>query len=329
MLRLFALVLLILFAGNARAADPEPSIHPIFEASGAFDYCIGEQPYADGRRFTIALSPKKEVNLGLSIPKAGFKKGAHYDIALRLDEASPRMIRARALDDETLLLQMGGNVSFLDSLQGARLLSAGSGKKEIPFALPKMEAFLKTLEACVTDNRDKRYEQAAAQQSLPEEIPDSVKNLLASAGVRPISPLSTKDIPPENRPADYLWQTGNILGGIRERNAPTGSSLFDMIGLHMQGLKKKCPGSFKAEVEREQTAPGLQLRVAEASCTPPRGKGNSAILVGLVFYMMDDGMFTVVTHEGFEKEKKAIFSARDGIARAMLEAAQKRGLKKS
>lgn len=332
MKRLFALVFLTLFALPARAGDPEPTIHPIFGAAGAFDYCLGEQNYADGRQVSFALSPKKEINLGLVIPNAGFRKESHYDIALRLNAAAPRKIRARAINEQMLLLQMGGSPSFADDLREASSLSAGAGAKEIAFALPKMDLFLKTLDQCVTENRDKKFEetQAAAQPvAPPEAFPDSVKNLLTAAGLGPITPMPMSDIPPEKRPADYMWQTGRIMGGIRERPVPEGASLFDLIGLHMQGLKAKCDGAFKATIEREQKAPGLLLRVAEASCAPGKDKEGAPILVGLVFYTMPDGVFTVLTHEGYERDKTAIFGARDGVAKAMLEAAQKQGLKKS
>lgn len=355
---LFALFCLTAWAAPALAADP--SIRPVYEADGSFGFCLGEQTYANGRKLTVALSPKAEINVGATIPAAGFKRSARYDVFMTIGDDEPRKVRAYALDDETLLMQMGGNRTFKDKLSASKTLSLGAGGKTIAFALPPMDRLMGTLQKCLTEHKGKRLlpqDTPATTQQEPSFLPSpadkpitatatsapaparpavaqqeavlpvSIQNLLTTAGVGPVRPLSMTDMPEEKRPADFIWETGSILGGVREREAPDGKTLSDLIGIHMRGLEKKCGGDFRADVSRENVAPNLRLRTAEATCSPEKGQTGQAVTVGLVFYLLDSKYFTVLTHEGISENKGEVLTARDKIARAMLNRAAEVGLK--
>ncbi len=315
---LLALIFSVLLAYPALAFETDPSIRPVFEPSGAFGFCLGEQAYADGRKLTLALSPKEEINIGVAILGAGFKKGARYDVALIVGEGKPRKIRTQALDETTLLLQMGGNAAFQNSLLEAKSLTIGAGKRTEVFSLPPMDKFLGTLKKCVAENENKAFPSAAEEENFPPKI----LALLDSAGLGPVKPLSLADVPPEKRPADYVWQTGKVIGGIKERRAPKGEKLFDLIGLHMKGLEKECDGAFKASVEKERKAPGVVMRLAEASCGPKPPQQGETVTVALVLYLTDAGLFTVFTHEGAGAEKAEALTARNKVAKALIKLAE-------
>ncbi len=326
MKRLSALFFLLVLAAPALAEEAAPNLRPVYEPDGSFGFCLAEQTYPDGRKITFALSPKNEINIGTTIPKAGFRKDAHYDITLRLDNESGRAIRSRALNEETLLLQMGGSEPFRQQLSQTKSLSVGAGQTTVAFALPLMDKLLGTLNLCLAENQGKSFQEAASapadEPSVPqaedESFPPFLQNLLARARLLPVTPLSLEGIAPEKRPADFLWRKDKILGGLREMDAPKGQRLETLIGLHLQGLKRKCEGKFGAALDRERRADGIVLRVAEAGCEP-REKGGKDITVGLVFFLSKTGRWSVLTHEGFGEDKAQIFAARDAVAKALLE----------
>ncbi len=315
----FGLVFFV--AVPALAAEMEPSIRPVFEPNGSFAFCLGEQSYADGRKLTVALSPKEEINLGVTILGAGFKREARYDVALIVGEGKPRKIRTQALDETTLLLQMGGNATFQKNLLSAKDITIGAGPKTVLFPLPPMDRFLGTLKKCLAEYKDQTLSGQQAEPP-PTELPAKIIDFLKSAGLASIVPLPLNDVPEDKRPADYVWQTGKILGGIRERHAPEGQKLFDLIGLHMKGLEKECAGKFKASVEREQKGPGVVMRLAEASCAPDDSAKGPPVTVAMVLYLTDNGLFTVFTHEGAGADKAEALTARNKVAKALMDLAK-------
>ena len=302
------------------AAGPTgPSIRPVYQTNGAFYFCLADYPYPDGRKMTVALSAKNQMNIGLTIPEGHFRAGGKYDLLLSLDKEAGRKNRAEALDEETLLMQMGANPSFRKKLGAAGTLSVSANDRVLDFALPPMEPLLKGLQTCLEDKKNTRDEKAAEAEKL---MPELLKALLVTAGFTDIRPLPTDHIPEKERPADYIWRTGNLMAGIRERLVPQDKTLSDMVGLHMQGLKKQCNGAFKAEIGKEKTVSGLHLRLAEASCTPKSEAEGRAVMVATVFYLTPKGSFAVFTHEAPSSLKDEALAARDKLAKALLDLAK-------
>ncbi len=312
-----ALLVLCLTSVPALAGSKTPlaKAHPVFEPDGRFGFCLIAHTYSDGRKMTLAQSPENQINVGLTIPDGHFEIGARYDITLTLDSQEGRKNRAQAIDDSTLLLQMGANPKFRKQLASAKTLSVGTANKAVAFALPTIKPLFDSLQACLEENKGKKNEVAAQNEKA---LPETLKALLITAGFTDIVPMAMAGVPPEERPADYIWKTGNVLGGIRERKAPQDKSLGDLIGLYMNGLKNQCEGTFKVDIEREQKAGGLTLRLARAVCTPKPPENESAIIVALLFYLTPKGGFTVFTHEGQNKDKAEALAARDQMAKAIL-----------
>lgn len=287
----------------------------MFEPDGRFGFCLVTHTYSDGRKMTLAQSPENQVNLGLTIPDGHFEMGARYDIIITLDSQEGRKNRAQAIDDGTLLLQMGASPKFRKQLASAKTLSIGTATKAVAFALPTMNLLFDSLQTCLEKNRGQKNEVAAQSENA---LPETLKALLVTAGFTDVVPMQIEGVPPEERPADYIWTTGNVLGGIRERKALKGKSLSDLIGLYMKGLQDQCHGAFKVDIEREQKAGGLILRLASAVCAPQPQEKESTITVALLFYLTPKGGFTVFTHEGQNEDKTEALAARDKMAKAIL-----------
>lgn len=292
-----------------------PAARPVYEPDGSFGFCIADQTYPDDKKLTVAYSPENQINLGVYIPKGGFKIGSKYDLTLVLDEEEGRKVRAEALDEETLLLQMGSNPTFRKKFSAAKNMKVGSSVNMVPFALPPMDKMLEGLKKCIAEKAGTKNEQTA---KLEHALPETLKSLLLTAGFTDIMPLLMDDIPRAERPADFMWRTGNLMAGVRERVAPEGKSLSELVGLHIKGLKEKCDGSFRAEIGREQTVQELRLRLVEASCTPKGESKDKAVMVAMVSYLTNKGVFTVFTHEGLIENKQEALAARDKLGKTLL-----------
>jgi len=316
---LLALFMALAITPSFAATKAGPSIRPVYEPDGRFGFCIANYDYPDGRKITLALSPVGQINMGITIPKGGFKIGSHYDLSYILDEESDRKVRAEALDEETLLLQMGSNLSFRKKISRAKTMKVGVSSNMLTFDLPPMDKLIDGLVSCIAAKKNTKDAKVAKAESA---LPETLKALLVTAGFTEIVPLSMEQIPAQQRPADFIWRNGNLIAGVRERIVPQDKTLSDLIGLHMKGLKEKCEGRFRADIGREQTVGGLRVRLAEASCAPKDSPDDQGVFVGVLFYLTSAGEFTVFTHECLMENKAESLAARDKLAKTVLSLAK-------
>lgn len=358
--------LFILFlAMPAQAANQDmpttQKIRPVYHRNGALRLCLAESTYTDQRKLTIALTPREEIQFALQIPDGHFIKKRHYDVSLQLNQAPPRNIRSIALSDEILLLKIGSNPSFIEKLSQSTLLSISSGTKKITFNLPAMDPVISQLQSCAKATQATTHQtsiplpsQAVSErrpvmvpslgpttstpkptQPLVKRIPDylaspkALHNFLQETGLNNPKLVHLDDVPTEERVADYVWKTGAILGGIRRQQVPQGTSLSQLIGLHIKGLRQKCEGSFRSYVGKEQTTANAQLRYAGARCSFPepteKDKENEdapkqppSVVVSLLFSLSPDSKFTVFTHEGTKEYGQDIRQARNKVGNYLI-----------
>ncbi len=122
--------------------------HPVLDESGALGFCLADYIYFDQRKLSVAVSPVDEVNLGITIPDAGFKPDAAYDLTITLSNDNPRKIRGRALTPRTLILQFGQDEDFIKHLTSAHALTVTGGKTQMQFALPQIKQLFSALQLC-------------------------------------------------------------------------------------------------------------------------------------------------------------------------------------
>lgn len=333
---------------KAPAKAPAATIRPVFDEKGAFGFCLAEHKEKDGLKLIVAMSPMDEINLDITIPGGGFTKGEQYDLTLGLDralkktgKAKPytRTVRAMALDGNGLLFQMGKSASFQKALTLSRTLTVGAGGKTVTFTLPNMNATLDALRNCnraTLKGKDHSPAQSGETATPGKEMPPKLRTLLATAGFKDVIPLNMDNVPQDERPSDYLWQTGHLLGGIRERLAPQDKSFTALTGLYLDGLKKKCSGTFKATVGRETRYGGLRLLPADITCRDKAQKASKEnhvkkgdIAASLLFYLTDAGRFTVFTHEGLAEHAKEATAAREAIRKIIVDLASEDEAKKN
>ncbi|MDX9689445.1 MAG: hypothetical protein EOM37_01985 [Proteobacteria bacterium] len=329
MSRKFALIsllfLLISTAFPVNAATPKPTVRPVLESDGSFGFCLAEQSYPDGRKLTIAASPAKQINLGFTIPKGGFKKGNRYDLTLKTGDGKPRAVRAFALDETTLLLQMGADARFKKKLIESNTIEIGKSGKFVSYTLPAMAPLFDSINDCLAQKgKGSTQARPAIREKGVMPITEGLMALLSLAGFENIQPLDMSEIPEAERPADYVWRTGNLMAGVRERDAPKDVSLSDLVGLHLQGLKEKCSGTYSADIDKEKNSNGVKLRKAFATCAPGKGQSGESITVAMILYTTPKGNFTVFTHEAQSTHAQEAIAARDQLARTILDISAKR-----
>jgi hypothetical protein len=313
MRRIFLLIFVCL-AWPLSARAEEVKALPIFAEDGAFKFCGFEHAYADQTKLALAMNGLHQINLGVTIPKAGFKKGAGYDVAYGFDALKPQKIIARAVSEESLVLPLEVNPPFAKDFSNSTNLNLSGGGKKRLFNVAALHATLPALTQCVADNKDK------VRQATP--LPASVKTLLTEAGEQKIEALSLEGIPADSRPADYMWRAGALTGGILTLEAPKDQTLDALIGIYVAGLKKKCTGDFKAEIGKENAAsPALRLRPALVACHMKKEAQDLPIVSALLFTLSDDHRLVLFTHETDPAHQAEAIKVRDALAAILLKRA--------
>jgi hypothetical protein len=263
----------------------------------------------NGNKMTVALNPQEEINLGFAIPKAGLKPAALYDITLMFSNGVARTIRGQAINPETVLLRIGTEPDVPHALGASAQVSLtaanGAGSKVV-FPLPSIAPALVSLHACIIENKGKIDKNAAAAL-----LPPGLQKLMIMAGLPNVEPLSLEDIPPEKRPADYMWRLGEVVGGARQRDVPADKSLDDFIKLHLSALKEKCnASSFTMQQTKDQVFPHLTLATADATCT----RTDHPVFLAILYYLSATHELSIITHEGPLTARADAIKARDALA---------------
>jgi hypothetical protein len=144
-------------------------------------------------------------------------------------------------------------------------------------------------------------------------LPTGLQKLLTLAGLAQAEPLSLVDIPPADRPADYMWKIGAVIGGARQRDVPADKSLDEFVGLHLAALKEKCGASFTAQTGKDQRLLDLTLTTADATCA----RADHPVFLAVLYYLSAAHQLSIITHEGPPDARTAALAARDSLVRAI------------
>lgn len=291
-------------------------------------YCLLDQPYENGFRLHFALldeGPKDaaatddtpeagHLSLGLVVPRAGFGSGDTHDLILQIDSALQRPVRAVAKTGDLLVADIGRDRDFIYALRHGMQLIAIGRIDHTSYALPNLDDAFTHLAACAADLRAKAQDRArAAHMLVPEAWPESLGALLRAAGLTGAVPVALGDVPPDLRPADYVWRHGNVLGGVRETQAPDGASLEGMVKFYADAFREKCQGKFTA---REGTALGAgmaHMMPGTIACELT----DTSIFAALIYVLSRDGVFTLYLNQGEAAAAAQATADRDAIMRTL------------
>jgi hypothetical protein len=297
-------------AAKTKEAPAKPAVEEVkatpVPVNGRFGFCVLEFAFPDQRKLTLAMSPLHQINLGVMVPNGGFTKGATYDLTYGFDGKADHKIQGRGLNDNTVLLQLEVNPPFAKALSESKTLEVGGGGQTLSFPVTPLHRATDALSKCVAENARKKPEE--------ESLPPSLAQLLAAAGMKDAKVLSLGNMPAEKRPADFLWRTGNLVGGLLEIAAPEKETLDSLTGLFTSGLKKKCEGTFTASVGKDKTMQDLTLRPAMVSCQKKEGEG---IAESLLFIFASTRHLTVFSFESDVTHQNEALAARDALQKVI------------
>ncbi len=287
------------------------NIRPAFDPNGVFGFCLMDRSESDGRKVTVALSQRNEFNLGFMIPSAGLKIGELYDIIVTFSNGWTRTVRGEVLNTDTLLLRFGAETETPDALAASTqlTLTAATGKsRKIVFAMPAMASSLASLRSCLAHNKDKVDKNAASAL-----LPPALQQLLALAGLTRAVPLSLDNLPAAQRPADYMWKIGDVVGGARQREVPGTAPLDELVRTHLEALREKCGSSFTSQISKVESYPAISVETADAECNRP----DQPVFIAALYYLAPNRQLSIMTHESPMAARSGASQARDALLRVV------------
>lgn len=323
--------LLSLAPFSAFAAEPAAKLATLSEAwkggpareQGA-DYCVQEARFSSGHLLIIGRTKAGEVNLALGIPGGGLPVGERWKVTVTADGAAPRERQAVAASKGLLVVGMGFDTEFYDRLKRGKTLNLKSAADDIAFQLSGTAKALGELEKCAAGLPDPKaggkVASGAPGGAGAPPFPETLAAILGAAGLREVQTLAFPDVPADQRPADYAWRVGRVLGGVRERIVPEGTSFDEVSTKYAQALRDRCKGAGSLNNGPIERHPGVSLRSATVNCEGEGGKG--AVHVAIVSYLSDANMFAVFFHEAVPAHKAEADDIRDRLTAVFRRVAQ-------
>lgn len=303
--------------GGAGDAKPAASLsgawttRAVTAPDGAFAYCVAQARYDSGHVLVFARTRAGNLNLALGIPGGKLPKDERWTVTVGIDGTLSRETVAVAAMDDLLVIPAGPDGDLFARLGSGRELTVQSAADRISFRLKGTKAALAELKRCA----DADGAGFAAKRSGPvaSPFPETLGAVLAAAGLDAVEPVTLDDGPEGQRPADYAWRLGTVLGGVKEEVPPPDASLESLSDAYVAGLKERCAGVLDARLDPPETLPGMALRTGSVECAQPEG----TLHIALLFYRTDAPLFTVFFHEGAKADGQTSDKARDGLARVV------------
>lgn len=311
-------------AVQSQAAPPAAApttgwrINPVRGPGGQTAYCLAEAKFSSNLVLAIARNPQGEVNLAIGIPQAGMTQGARFPLTVTLDGKLRRRLEGVATDPQLLVVSTGADAELYEGLRRGSNLTIQGPQDTAAFQLKGTSKALADLRACAEGGGSgarpggaSGAAAAAGQPPRPEPMPPALRAVLARAGIQEVQVIDMQRVPPDRRPADFAWRVGQVLGGLREMQAPPDADLPKLSESYLDGLRQRCASTFTATPAQVETVGAVALRTAEATCAQPDGK---TIAVSMLFYLTDTRLFTVFFHEAEEASRAQAQKIRDDIA---------------
>jgi hypothetical protein len=288
----------------------------VADPSGKFGYCVAESRFDNKLALVIARNPNGETNIAVGIPGAKMTKGESFPVNLRIDQTITRTFKALVVEADLLVIPTGKDDQLYEAMRKGSGLFLEGPKDSTAFQLKGTSKALGDLKECVQTagaSTKSAKPDGAGKDAASNPLPETLRAILAAAGLREITPLSMANVPPEKRPADYAWKLGPIFGGVREAVVPADADFGKLTDAYIDALKQRCPNDFTPDPKAAEKLAKATVRTATVTCNAPDGKINVAIL----FYLTDRNVFTVFFHEAKDADRETAIKARDNLAKVV------------
>jgi len=219
----FCLSLLVLAAtcGPAFAIDPV-EMKPLGdwhgrmvldEESGAFSYCAIENRFDRGFSAILAENAMHELNIAIAFGDPRLMTDRKYELRLDIDGNIQRNVEGFAANAKVLVAPTGNDPEFAHALATGRKLTLTGSVDAVTFNLGNIAQPMADLAACVGVSAPKPTR--ILESGGDAIIPGPLAVILRSAG---LGKAEVVELPgsPEDRPIDYAWNFGPVLGGAEQ-----------------------------------------------------------------------------------------------------------------
>ena len=290
--------------------------------AGVEPYCYTMATYANKMVLALGRTRAGEMVIAVALTRRDLPAGQQVPLVIRVSDKVERQRTGTLGDDGLLAIANGRDDEFWAALGRGRRLEIDAGQDRIAFDLSGSTRAL----ADVTDCAKRKLPDqpsvpappraAAAAAAAPPVVVDNgitlpprLVALLALGGFQGLVPLKVTDSQGGARAADYAWQAGPLIGGIREAKVTIDGGLATATRIYIDSLREQCQGEFAADQSEIEPLQGLALRTASASCTGPAGFYRSCL-----FYLSDAGVFTILLHNTDLAHRQLADQARDIMA---------------
>lgn len=316
-------------------------------------YCFVEAQFSNRMTLVVARTQSGRINLALGMPNGVLTEGRRTAVQLRIDAGKPLEAGAFAVAKDMLILPLTQDEAWYQSLRRGHTLFILGPEDSAAFSLEGSGEALQQLTDCA------RTAESAGAASLPASgsgtgarlggsdtpspgtagkdpgaeplpimrLPETLASILIAAGMANAEPIDLSHLPEAQRPADYAWRFGKVLGGVREARVPPDAEFERLTEAYVAELKARCSGSFTPTLDGVDDRGPLKIRMGRAACTPPAGSTAPELTVSLVFYLTDAGDYAFFFHEAPPAERPVAEEASRriaGVLRAMAERSKRR-----
>ncbi|QQR69417.1 MAG: hypothetical protein IPI58_01685 [Alphaproteobacteria bacterium] len=297
--------------------------------------CSARANFENGLQLYLIQNAARDVMLRVAVPKAGFADGEAYDVSLALDQKEPNIYPASTKAPDLIEIKLGQANSALSVWKQAKVLLLTGPEDAARFSLNGLPKALSALETCVktlprAEVAVNKEDSAAAlpvaapasPQVTPQKVtvsakltkafPEGLARLLQSAGLGDVTPVDVSGTPRDQRPTDFVWKRGPVIGGAREQKITDAGVTFDQARNRMlDAFRTNCQGTFKMKEGKTETYTDISLSPVQLDC---KGKAGD-MHVALLFYMTTDKLFVMFMHEAPQAHAKKADAMRDALAR--------------
>ncbi|HZH25723.1 MAG TPA: hypothetical protein VEY95_00925 [Azospirillaceae bacterium] len=305
---------------------------------GQFAHCAAQVQTDNNAAIMVQRRADNETVLILQAQGGGFPTEGQIQAKVDVDGKTTKQLRAVAPQPAALLIG-GVDNELLEAMRRGNRLNIEVGGKSYGLALKGTGKAIGDLRSCVeTQGRSLQQAQAgqpAGQQGgQPQQpaqpqrppiaatrpvtiLPPGLIDVLIEAGLQNGVPLPMDGVPRQQRPGDYAWQLGPVVGAIVEVPIPPESN-FEAAGQKMMDdLKSGCTADFKPELAATETVGPLQLRTGKFTCATAGGPIHSSLL----FYVTPERILTRIMHYVPVGEAAQADRARDAVTKVIRERA--------
>ena len=300
---------MLVCAGHEAGATPQalgaPSLREIRAADGAISHCVMDQAYDNRMHVTIARRRDGHMNIGITVPEAGYMAGAHYPVRLEPADGEGHDLVAATVTDDMLLIDLGPDDAFVAQIAAHQIFTAIGPMDRMDFPLPEAAAMVERLDECA----------AQAGRALPPAIVE----LLQSAGLGDAVPIDLDALPDGAAFADFAWRRGDISGGVRQRESRTEDDFGVVVRKQLRALQKQCRGTWRQVLQKTGQFGAARQQRGLLTCG-----GADGTVMAILFHRAGDGRFSIIAHAGDAGQRPVIAAATATIAKILAAGAEAR-----